>query len=654
MSQGAVAKELPRRLTPPAMALYVVMGALLGLLSVIVTPFTTGWAGFLSADLILFIVLLLALQTRLAFSSQTLVYIFASSAMGLMFCRNFVPYGIIHNSAAARLFQYNWHPTNWAIRGYWVFGPIISDPAEMTPIQVGGPVPWGQWTPFLAWWITYTVLWVLFFTAWIALLQERWMIVERLPFPPAIPVMVQIELAAKKGKDPRLRYFLLGLLVGFLVILPWAANQVYPAIPDIYGWTREPFIPWWLGAIDFSRTPLGPIIIPWSVLPLNPQNYVVWYLMPTKISFTVWFTQLFIVTIPSQIAFYMGYYSDLPTMANRFHAFMNGAPFRWNGWFIGSAYGLLALWFILSWKYLKEVFLGARRTMPGKLGVAIITGSTIALFAALVAAGVSMAAAALIILTQWLIYVGAVRQMGLSYITAVPSDWTHLPTLVKYLYIPDPGYVTIDGANARPPQMVIDLWFANRPTGVLIGYMGYHGALAVSYKVAYDSGVDLWDLTKLILVTATISAVIGYTVGLWFSYAVGTNNTRMGMFDAWWHWVFGAPWARVEEQFITEPLPQYIVAGFILIALISYLNFRFVWWPLDPVGIVVGLGGGFATAYILPAFFGWLARRLVYRIGGAKMDEQVAIPFVVGFLVGYSVTQAIATLITTVQFYLPK
>ncbi|MEM3943491.1 MAG: hypothetical protein QXJ59_05365 [Thermofilaceae archaeon] len=42
MGQGAVAQELPRRLTPSAMALYVVMGALLGLLSVIVTPFTTG------------------------------------------------------------------------------------------------------------------------------------------------------------------------------------------------------------------------------------------------------------------------------------------------------------------------------------------------------------------------------------------------------------------------------------------------------------------------------------------------------------------------------------------------------------------------------------------------------------------------------------
>jgi len=654
--------EVRSVLTPRLFALLVLFGAFMGLAGVLTTPFVPSWLGWStllspsSAPLVtLFILLLLSQFAGISVKREKLVLLATAAAMGVSFCYSWVPYGIIHNTAAIRLWQYNWHPTNWAVRSYWIFGPIVSDPAEMTPIQTGGPVPWDKWAPFLAWWITYTVLWLLFFTGWISMLQERWMIVERLPYPVAIPVTMQVALAsAPKGGDPRIRFFLLGALVGALVILPVIATYVNPAIPDIYGWSREPFIPWWLGCIDFSRTPLGPVIIPISVLPLNPENYVVWYIVPSKISFTVWFLQLFLITIPSQIAFYMGYYSDLPTMANRFHAFMNGAPFRWNGWYVGAAFGLIAIWLALNWKYMKEVFMKTEQSMPAKLRNIMIIGSTLGLIGLLIAAGVNPMAAPLILLSMWLIYIGAVRQMGLSYVTAVPGDWTHLPTLVKYLYIPDPGYIAIDGANARPPEMVVTLWFANRPTAVLFGYGGIIGTIPVYYKAAFDYGINLRDVTKLILAIGIVSAIIGYPVALWFSYAVGTNNTRMGMFDAWWHWVFGCPWSKVEEQFITEPLAQYLLAGFALIALVSFLNFRFVWWPLDPVGTVIALGGGFATGYILPAFIGWLVKRLVYRVGGTKLDENVGMPFAIGFVVGYLMCQIVGGIIVTVQYFLPK
>jgi hypothetical protein len=654
--------EVKSVLTPKLFALLVLFGAFMGLVGVLTTPFVPSWLGWstlLSPTstplIVLFILLLLAQFAGITVSREKLVLLAVAGAMGVSFCYSWVPYAIIHNSAAARLYQYNWHPTNWAVVDYWVFGPIVSDPAEMTPIQTGGPVPWGKWAPFLAWWITYTVLWLLFFTGWISLLQERWMIVERLPYPVAIPVTMQIALAsAPRGKDPRIRFFLLGALIGALVILPVIATYINPAIPDIYGWSREPFIPWWLGCIDFSRTPLGPVIVPISVLPLNPSDYVAWYIVPSKISFTVWFLQLFLITVPSQVAYYMGYYSDLPTMANRFHAFMNGAPFRWNGWYVGAAFGLILIWFVLNWKYMKEVFTKTEQSMPAKLRTWMIVGSTVGLIGLLVAAGVNAIAAPLIVLSMWLIYIGAVRQMGLSYVTAVPGDWTQLPTLVKYLYIPDPGYVTINGAQARPPEMVVTMWLANRPTAVIFGYGGIISSIPISYKAAFDNGVNLRDVTKLILAIGIVSAIIGYPVALWFSYTVGTNNTRMGMFDSWWHWVFGCPWSKVEEQFITEPLAPYLLAGFALIALVSFLNFRFVWWPIDPVGTVVALGGGFATGYILPAFIGWLVKRLVYRIGGAKLDENVGMPFAIGFIVGYLMCQVIGGIIVTVQYFLPK
>ncbi|MEM1820397.1 MAG: DUF6785 family protein [Thermofilaceae archaeon] len=613
--------------------------------------------------IVLFIILLVSKFTGFTMSPQQLALLYTAASMSIAFCYSMIPYGIIHNAASLRLFQYDWHPTNWAVPSYWVFGPIISDPAEMTPIQVGGPVPWGQWAPFLAWWITYTVLWLIFFTSWIGLLHQRWFEIERLPYPAALTGTLQVELIVAKGKDPKFRFFALGVLLGVLAILPVVSTYLYPAIPDIYGWTREPFLPWFLGTMDFSRTPLGPTIPVIAFLPVNPMIYMLFYLMPTKTLFTVWVFSLFGILIPSQIAFYMGYYSDLPTMANRFHAFMNGAPFRWNGWWIGVYLGLFLIWLALNIRYLKDIFTreAPERALSAKLGTIMLAGSTVALIVMLIVAGASVPASLLIVLTMWLLFMSSARVLGNVSLVGTawvfPIDWTHLPTLVKYLYIPDPGYVTVNGANVRPAQMVVDLWLANRWTGEIMAEnntnFGMAFAIPLCYKVGLDTKTHPRDITKIILTAGVISAVIGYTVGLWFSYAVGTNNTRMGMFDAWWHWVFGAPWARVEEQFIPEPLLPYIAAGFILIALISYLNFRFVWWPLDPVGVALAFGAA-GTGWLIPSFVAWLARRIVYRIGGAKLDENVAIPIVVGFIVGYWVMIFLGAVGSLIQFFLPR
>ncbi|MEM2621106.1 MAG: DUF6785 family protein [Thermofilaceae archaeon] len=662
--------EVKTALKPSLWAGLAVFSLVMSLIGVLTAPFGPSWmfsmviGTFTAPIVVLFIFLLLSRVTGISASPQTLALLYAAASMSIAFCYSMIPYGIIHNAAALRMNQYNWHPTNWAVPNYWVFGPIVSDPAEMTPITTGGPVPLDKWTPFLTWWITYTILWLLFFTGWIGLLYDRWIEVERLPYPASLTGTMQIELISSKGKDPRIKYFMLGVLLGAITIIPIIATYLNPAIPDIYGWTREPFLPWFLGTMDFSRSPLGAAIPVIAFLPVNPMIYSLFYLMPTKTLFTIWAFSLFGIMIPSQIAFYMGYYSDLPTMANRFHAFMNGAPFRWNGWWIGVYFGLFLIWFALNIRYMRDIFMrdAPERALPGKLGTVMIIGSTAALIAMLIVAGANPIGAPLIVLTMWLLFMSSARVLGNASLVGTawgfPIDWTHLPSLVKYLYIPDPGYITApDGSQVRPPEMVATLWLANRWTGELMAEnntnFGMAFAIPLCYKVGFDTKTHPRDITKVILTSGIISAVVGYTVGLWFSYAAGTNNTRMGMFDAWWHWVFGAPWSKVEEQFIAEPLLPYIAAGFILILLISFLNFRFVWWPLDPVGVAMAFGAS-GTGWIIPAFVAWIVKRLIYRIGGAKLDESTVTPIVVGFLVGYWVMVFIGGIGSMIQFFLPK
>ncbi|MBS7634246.1 hypothetical protein KEJ34_01935 [Candidatus Bathyarchaeota archaeon] len=155
------------------------------------------------------------------------------------------------------------------------------------------------------------------------------------------------------------------------------------------------------------------------------------------------------------------------------------------------------------------------------------------------------------------------------------------------------------------------------------------------------------------MVSGIISILIGLTVGLWLTYAVGSNNVLMGLFDSWWHWVFGQPWGDVADLGIPEPLWQHIIAGIILMLIVSVLNFKFAWWPLEPAGVAAAFGSS-GTGYLLPAGIAWLIKKLVLRIGGTKLNGNVAMPIAIGFLVGYWFLLFIGGLLGMIQFFLPK
>jgi hypothetical protein len=655
-----MSSEVKSVLTPTLWAALAVVSVVMSLIGVLTSPFAPSWTwsiligSFTAPMIVLFIVLIIAKAIGRTVSQQTLALLYAATAMSVVFCYSMIPYGILHNAVAVRQNQYDWHPSNWVIKDLWVFGPIVSDPAEMVPITEGrAPVPWDRWSPFLGWWITYTIFWLLFFVGWIALLEERWIRIEKLPYPASLTGTLQIQLINQK-EDPRLKFFLLGFILGALVILPLVAVNLNPAIPDIYGWSKEPFLPWFVGTMDFSRLPVGAAIPVIAFLPVNPMIYVLFYLFPAKILFSMWVFSLFGVLIPSQIAFYMGYYSDLPTMANRFHAFMNGAPFRWNGWWIGSLVGLILTWFFLNISYLKGIFKkpSTEMALPGLVSLLMIVVSTVVLIALLIVAGVNPVGALIIIFTMWVLFLSAARIFGFSSLVGTawgfPIDWSHFPFLLKHLYLPDPG--------ARTAEMTATLWLGNRWTGELMGEnntnFGMVFTIPFCYKIGYDTGTHPRDITKIILTSGILSAIIGYPVGLWMSYTAGTNNTRMGLFDAWWHWVFGAPWSDVADLGISEPLLPYVAAGMILTIVLSVLNFRFVWWPLDPAGVAMALGAS-GTGWLLPALVGWIAKTLVIRVGGTKLNDNVAVPIVIGFLVGYWLLLFLGGLIAMIQFFMP-
>jgi len=668
--EGRKMEEGKSILTPKLWVYLVIFSVILSIIGVLSAPFTPAWAWSnlftpFSAPMIILFILLIIGKVFPAFlkplTRQKLGLLYAVASMSIILCNSWNPYSIVHNAVNGRLNTYDWHPATWLVKDNPVFGPVNRD--AVTPILTGGvATPWADWSPFLGWWLAYVICWLLFWVGWMALLEERWIEVEKLPFPTALTGTLPIMLITSGGENPeertRLKSFLIGVLLGALIILPIVARSINSAVPDIWGWTQSPYLPWALGIISVGNMPgfLSSAFPVLSFLVVNPMQYAFFYLLPIKILFSVWFFALVCILLPSQIAFYMGYYTALAQTGDRFHAFQQGEPFKWIGIGLGAYVGLIIMWFVLNVPFLKSTFRKSeqpeRGALPGPLGWIMILVSTIAILGLLLFAGTNILGAILIVFTMWVLYLSFARVYGLGGGGGM-TDWTNLPFLTKYLYTP-PGYAGSDLAYVRTPEFTTTMWLTNRWTGVPIGYNnGMIPTIPMCYRVGYETGVHARDITKIVIVSGILSALIGFPIAIWYSYTVGTNNWPMGQYDAWWHWVFDAPWGNINSGLgISEPILPHIIAGVILLVVLSVLNFRFIWWPLDPAGVVLTFGT-MGTAWVLPAFAAWLVKKIVFRVGGIKLNDNVAMPIAVGIVLGYWFMMFIGAIIGTVQFFMP-
>jgi len=660
-------------LTPRMWIALILLSATMSFIGVLTAPFAPSWAwsmiltNFSAPIVVLFILLIISKATGWsAFSPQKLGLLHTVMAMSICFCgTTWVPYGIVHNAATCRLVSNE--PYTSSIAASWVFGP--SDPGVVKLIQTGGvAAPFGDWSPFIGWWTVYTISWLVFWVGWFSLLEERWIREEKLPFPAAMTGTMQIELittSEEKGSDPRLKCFLIGFILGVITLLPIVLHLLMPSFPDIYGWTTSPFISWWLGTINLAGVPWTKAIPVWCFLPTNPLIYALFFLFPRKILFSTWFFSIVGVLIPAQIAWYMGYYSDshlaIEESGWRYGFLSAQEPFKYEGIWFGVSVGLIVAWFLLNPSYLKSLFKGSsnphNRAISHKLGWGMIAVATIVLVGMLIAAGVNLIGSILIVFSMWIMFSAVLRIYGFASITAYgPAysiDWNHLPVFTKYIYYPGITTSMLRADSALATEYTTTMLLTNRFTGGLLGFskgaIGMIYSIPMCYKVGYDTGTHPRDITKLILISGAISAIIGYPTALWLGYHVGTDNTPMQLFDAWWIWTFSSVPQLSTGMPAPEPIWPYITVGIALSVILSFLNFRFIWWPLDPVGVALALGAG-GTGWILPALISWTVKTIIVKKGSTRLESHITKPIAVGLIVGYWFTMFLGALIGLIQF----
>ena len=64
-----------------------------------------------------------------------------------------------------------------------------------------------------------------------------------------------------------------------------------------------------------------------------------------------------------------------------------------------------------------------------------------------------------------------------------------------------------------------------------------------------------------------------------------------------------------------------------------FMRYRFVWWPLHPIGYTAPYTSAFRKAF-LSIFLAWLCKWLVIKLGGILLYRK-SLPLFYGMLIGY-------------------
>ena len=92
----------------------------------------------------------------------------------------------------------------------------------------------------------------------------------------------------------------------------------------------------------------------------------------------------------------------------------------------------------------------------------------------------------------------------------------------------------------------------------------------------------------------------------------------------------------------------FVVGGALMYFLVSAMRYRFAWWPLAPIGLVVPLTHGIASIFSL--FLTWAAKSIILRIGGVELYRRLR-PMFVGFLVGHALGVILSFCVDLIWFH---
>lgn len=159
-----------------------------------------------------------------------------------------------------------------------------------------------------------------------------------------------------------------------------------------------------------------------------------------------------------------------------------------------------------------------------------------------------------------------------------------------------------------------------------------------------------------LLLAIAVALFIGFSASLVYvvtmAYEQGASN-----FNSWFFRVSSGAGVRAFDDVISKiktPTEidlhklSFFSIGATAMSLLTFLQYRFTWWPLHPVGLAVS-AVWMIRNQAAAIFIAWAAKSLIMRFGGIELYRKSA-PFFIGLILGHFSAVGISFIVDMIFF----
>jgi hypothetical protein len=495
----------------------------------------------------------------------------------------------------------------------------------------GAEIPWDVWVLPLFWWSTVVAAAFVMLTCVAVIFRKQWVQNERLVFPAMAPLIDMVSAPGDgKGWLPeftRNRLFWIGFAIAFGVLAWNCINYFLPGFPRFPIYRSR----WYW--IDRQMPPIRGYFGIFTVF--------FSYFASLDVLFSIWFFDLLFIFEGGWLN-QLGYKAITPYYRTGVYYWQTSGAFIV---FVSST-------FWVTRRHLRDVVMKAL----GKDDSVDDGAELMSYRAACICLLVSLA-----YLFVWLVQMNFDPLQGFLLLLAVIFVYTGMAKILADTGMPFAGTPIGAWGMVAPffgrRNIPLVTHVAYRFSGLITGNFKGLFLPALSHAGRVSEGVPGDQRRRLMGAIALVfvaSMFVNMVTTVWLGYDQGAYN-----FNSWEitraaerHFqntvnVIKKPNEPPFYEKNPEELAFFGLGGLLMAGLI-YMRFRFVWWPVHPVGLAIS-GSYLARRTSFTTFLAWLIKFVMMKVGGPTVYRKSR-PLFIGLLVGYILGVILSTGLDLIWF----